>query len=643
MYVADFEEQFDFDCMRKCSFFPRWNSGKMDRRVFDDRRRIGTVKAAVNLYGERILESSSSSLVKPAQMDLPKKSSELRVAERDLVRYKVSRRAAKSAKGKAESKLSEAKRKVKDLALRIEQSNLKVKARMRDVDMLKKLIKHEDKALIVWSAEGHQFAGVIRELEGVKQELRKLKIEMVSVLEEKTRIEKEIASSNSKLSSNMNSVEAIRKKIDKANEEQMQVEFARIEALKEFGEIQAQREKEASEFSSAMVESKKRIKNAKEENNSSKDLESELAVTLYDVNLLQNETKLAKNMDIKGRNDSMKHLGDSFRKGKQLESSPAWKSITEELHTAEKELASIREEGFQFLTSMDIIRNELRHVIEETARLQKAKEKADITAQNLNSKLLRAKSKLETAVAVEEKAKSILSSLSVTLEQLKTETEVARKEKKLISEETANIRSEIHKTESQMDLTDRKLQAAIRELQAVKSSESLALENLRNVIEKTMRSRASACQQSSSITILKFEYEYLTVHSAKAEEIADKKVAAAHAWIEAQKASEKEILIRIELAHRDIKETRLEEEEEEDIYRTESSLTAKRMVEGELRKWRQTSKKNTEAENQKQPLPGKSGKANGKMTPSRRSKHRNSGSPAVRMTPRLTSIISMKK
>ena len=558
-----------------------------------------------------------------------------------MVRYKESRRAAESAKGKAESRLSEAKRKVKDLALQIEQSNLKVKAQMRDMDMLKKLIKHEDKALVVGSAESHQYAEVIRELEGVKQELSKLEIEMVSVLEEKTRIEKEIASSNSKLSSNMNHVEAIRKKIDEANEEQMPVELTRIEALKEFGEIQAQREKEASEFSSAMVESKKKMKNAKEEDSSSKDLESKLAVTLYDANLLQNELKLAKNMDIKGRNDGMKHLGDSFRKGKQLEDSPALKSITEELHAAKKELASIREEGFQFMTSLDIIRNELRHVTEETARLEKGKEKADITAQNLNSKLLRAKSKLETACAVEEKAKSILFSLSVTIEQLKTETELARKEKKLISEETANIKSEIHKTESQMDLTEGKLQAAIRELQAVKTSESLALENLRNGIENTMRSRASASQHSSSITILKFEYEYLTGHTAKAEEIADKKVAAAHAWIEALKASEKEILMKIELAHRDIRETRVEEEQE--IYRTESSLTAKRMVEGELRKWRQTSKKNTEAENQQQPLPRKSMEANGNQTPSRRSKLRNSGSPAVRMTPRSTSITIKKK
>lgn len=611
----------------------------MDRRVFDDRRRIGTVKAAVNMYGERILESSSSSLKTPAQMDLPEKSSsrakELHMAKRDLVRYKENRRAAESAKVKAESELSEAKRTVKELVLQIEKSNLKVKAQVRDMERLNKLSKRQDMALIVGSDESHQYAEVIRELEGVKQELSKLKLEMASVLEAKTRAEKEIATSISKLSSNMSHAEALRKKIDEANEEQVLVELAQIEALKEFGEIQAQREKEAREFSSAMQETKNKRKNVKEEISSSTDLESKLAVTLYDVNLIQHELKLAKDKDAKvQRNDSMKHLGGSFREGKQLEDSSLLKSITEELQAAKKELASTREEGFQFMASMDILRNELKHVTEETVQLKKVKEKADITAQNLNSKLLRAKSKLETATAVEEKARSTLSSLSVTLEQLKTEAEVARKEKKLICEETAKIKAEIRNTDSQIDLTEEKLQYAIQELDAVKKSESSALQNLKNVIENTMRSRASASQHSSSITISKFEYEYLTGHAAMAEEIADKKVAAAQAWIEALKASEKEILMKIELAHGDIRETRVEEEKE--IYRTESSLSAKRMVEGELPKWRQVSKKNTEAENQQQPLPRKSMKANGNLTPSRRSKLRNAGSPSVRMTPRIT-------
>uniref|UniRef100_A0A6N2KMR8 Protein PLASTID MOVEMENT IMPAIRED 2 n=1 Tax=Salix viminalis TaxID=40686 RepID=A0A6N2KMR8_SALVM len=606
----------------------------MDRGVFDDRRRVGTVKEAVNMYGERVLETSSSSLKTPAQMDLPESCSrakDLHMAKRDLVRYKENRSAAESAKVIAESELSKAKRTVKELVLQTEKSNLKVKAQVRDMEKLSKLSKRRDMALIAGNDESHQYAEVIRELEGVKQELSKLKLEMASVLEAKTRAEKEIATSISKLSSNMSHAEGLRKKIDEANEEQVLVELAQIEALKEFGEIRAQREKEAREFSSAMQETKNRKNNVKEEISSSKDLESKLAVTLYDVNLIQNELNLAKDKDAKvQRNYSMKHLGGSFRKNKQLEDSSSLKSMTKELQEAKKELASTR----AVMTSMDIIRNELEHITEETVQLKKAKEKVDVTVQNLNSQLLRAKSKLETATAVEKKARSILSSLSVTLEQLKTESEVARKENKLICEETAKIKEEIRNSDSQIDLTEEKLQYAIQELDAVKKSESSALQNLKNVTENTMRSRSSASQHGSSITISKFEYEYLTGHAAKAEEIAGKKVAAAQSWIEALKTSEKEMLMKIELAHRDIRETRVEEEKE--IYRAESSLSAKRMVEGELRKWRKVNKKNTEAENQQQPLPRRSMKANGSLTPSRRSRLRNSGSPAFQMTPRMT-------
>ncbi|KDP32972.1 hypothetical protein JCGZ_13003 [Jatropha curcas] len=193
----------------------------------------------------------------------------------------------------------------------------------------------------------------------------------------------------------------------------------------------------------------------------------------------------------------------------------------------------------------------------------------------------------------------------------------------------------------------------MQELEAVKASESLALENLQNLIANTMRARASSSQQSSSITISKFEYEYLTGRAVKAEEIADKKVAAAQAWVEALKANEKEILMKIELAHKEIQETRVEEEQQ--VYRTERSLSAKRVVEGEIRNWRQKREKNALADNLEQPLRRKSMKSNGNATrresmkgngnwtPSKRGKVRNSSSPAGRITPGSTAFVIRKK
>jgi len=484
--------------------------------------------------------------------------------------------------------LSNAKKTVKDLSFLVEKSNSKVKPQMRDIEMLKKLRRREERALAVRNIGSYQYADVLRELEFVRQELCKLKLDMAYVLEEKSRTEKEVQDSCSKMFSYLSSAQGLTKDIEKANKEQVLVELARIEALKEFREIEAQRVKEANEFSAAMEKTKQKI----EEIHQSKELETKLAVTLSDVDVLQSELKLLKQMHKKvQRNDNLNR--GSSREGEELMgASPLLQPVIEELEAAKKELALVREEGFQFTASMDIIRNELKHVTEETVRLKKTEVKAGLTAENLSSKLLRSNAKLEAVSAAEEKAKSISSNLSHNLEQPKTEAETAGKEKELITAETATIKAEILKTKSEIDITEERLQVAVEALEVVKSSEALALENLRTLAENTMRARASASQHSSKITISKFEYDYLTGRASGAEEIADKKVAAAHAWIEALKASEKEILIKTELAQRKIREMSLVEET--DAYRTDESLAAKRIGEGGLQNWRQKREKNVE-------------------------------------------------
>ncbi|OMP04701.1 hypothetical protein COLO4_09375 [Corchorus olitorius] len=600
----------------------------MERRRFEDRRKIGTVKAAVNIYGERILDGNNSSLKKP-QEDFPEPSSkarELHLARRDMSRYKESRKAAESAKVKAESELYSARKTVKDLASMIEESNFKAKARMRDIESLRKKGNQEEKALGLETVESYQYGEVMKELESLKQELSKLKLDMASIKEEKARAEKDFEDSSLKLWSNSSTAEELRKQIEAANEEHVLVELARIEALKEAAEIEAQREKESGEFSFSMEETSKKMKDMNEEIDQSKDLEHKLAVTLSDVNLLQNQL-----MQVK----------QGLNQPAEGEGSASLELITEELEAAKKELDLIREESFQYMSSMDIIRNELKHVMEETARLKKIEDKADSKVQSLNSKLLRAKSKLEAVTEAEEKANAIAANLSITLEQLKAEVEVSKKEKALITDDTAAIKAEIKKTESEIDSTEEKLQTAVQELEEVKASEALTLEKLRALIETTMQARASASNQSSSITISKFEYEYLTGRAVGAEEIADKKVAAAQAWIEALKASEREALMKTEMAQRELREMRVEEEHE--VYRTERSLSAKKMIERELRNWRHGQEKNVEAQNRQSPYRKRSMKTSGNLTPLGRAKFRRSASPGIKPSGSTPFIIKKKK
>ncbi|KAK6151255.1 hypothetical protein DH2020_016187 [Rehmannia glutinosa] len=446
----------------------------------------------------------------------------------------------------------------------------------------------------------------MRELETIKRELSKLKLDMASVLEEKKRAEKETGSALLKTESYINSVEALNKEIEEINEEHVLVELARIEAIKEYEEIEAQRREKAEIYSAALEETRKKKQEMIQETEDAKELETKLAITVSDINMLDSELKQVKEMD--------KGLEANEESG----SSSMLDSVMKELEASKKELALVKDESFQFMASMDVVRNELRHVADQTARLKKKEEKTEMNIQNLNSKLLRAKSKLEVTSAAEEKAKSIVSNLT-----LKSENETTAKERSLISEETAVIKAEVQRTETEIDLAEEKLQAALQDLKAVKSSEAVALENLKSLIEKTMRNRASLLGL------------YLTGHAAGAKEIADKKVAAARAWIEALKASEKEIQIKSELLRRESRELRVEEERE--VQQAEGTMYGNKTDDDDFEKWRQS----MEPENLKPGIgfPSKAmNRSVKKMTPTRRGKARRSASPVVHGTPRSKSF-----
>ncbi|KAM1715064.1 hypothetical protein ACFX12_025592 [Malus domestica] len=460
-------------------------------------------------------------------------------------------------------------KRAKDLSSAIEESSSKMKSHTQEVEVLKKSQRHvgrrEDQVLAIGDVDNKKYKEVMRELELVRQELSMLKLDMASILEEKSLAEKQTEASNAKTLFYTSSVEAIRDEIEEATEEQVLAELARIEAAKEFGDIEAEREREANQFSSAVDKTRKKMEDIVKQVDYSKDLEIKLAVTMSDVHVLQNKLKVVKEMDKRiQRIDSLSRLEPSFRKEEDLEGSELLQSVTEELEVAKTELAAVKEEGFQYMASMDVIRNEHKHLTNKTARLRKTEEKSNSRVQNLNSKLLRAKAKLEDVSAYEEKEKSIASNLSVTLDKLRVEAEAAKKEKELVCEETASIKSEILKMEMEIESTEEKLQATMQELETVKSSEAVALENLKTLIENTVRARAFESQSSISITISKFEHKYLTGHAVAAEGNADKKVAAAQAWVEALRASEKEILIRTDLTMRDLNKIRVDEEQGEE-------------------------------------------------------------------------------
>ncbi|ESW22878.1 hypothetical protein PHAVU_004G002200 [Phaseolus vulgaris] len=527
----------------------------------------GLVKAAVNMYGNGIADVNGPLLREEFSTKSSSKAKELHRARRDIAMYKESKQAAESAKDKAETELSNAKRTVKDLFSMIGESSYRAKAQMREMASLKKYRKPSK------NNSDNEHSRVMRELEHAKRELFQLKLEVASVWEEKLRAEKEIEASRSNVVACSRVAEKLMMEIEAANEEQVVVELARMDALKELRDIEA------------LENARNKLKEGIKEIEESKELEKKLATTMSEIDILQNELKLVNKRVERG--ESMEHTKGDIG---------VLETIKKEIEAAKKELALIRDQGFSFMASMDVTRNELKQVNAEAFHSKNRESKMGTKVRNLSYKVLRAKSKLEAVTAAEEKAKSVVNNLSQTLDELRSETEAAKKEKELIKEEVTGTEEEIKRALWEIKESEEKLEGAMQELGRVKSSEVLALEKLKIMSENAMRER-SLTKGRSLIVISKFEYEYLCKHAAEAKEVADKKVEAAKAWVEAAKANEKEMVMKRRIAERKL-----------EVYGKEK-MVPKRVNSEEIENW---SKKR-----EKYPSRKSNNKFEGSTTPSR--------------------------
>ncbi|CAL9779704.1 unnamed protein product [Musa acuminata subsp. burmannicoides] len=521
---------------------------------------IGSGKAAIGLSGERVFGGKPDKIngqIFP-QEDLSGKTRELHQAKADISRRNETKNSAQRERERAESELSQARLMAKELASRIEESNARARAQRSELQPMRKMEK---------SQEDLEYDSVLQELDKAKKELSRLKLNVASAMEAKTKAEKESEACSSKAMAYSRSVAELKKKVDEADEEHVLVELARMEAEREFRDTEARRAAEADQFAKSIEIAKKRIKELQRELNRSKDLEMKLRITNSDVNVLQGEMELVRAMERSYQTD----LASKANKKREEDSDAktALESAEAELKAAKQELATIKEESFQFMISMDHIREELMRTAAETSGLKKLEKRAETNIQHLNSKLLKAKSKLEAATVAEERAKAIVSNLSAALQQMKTEIETTKTEKQLIDEETKSIRDEIDMTDSGIRSAEERLYTSMEELEAAKASEAMALRKLSNVAHRTMRNRALSIPHSSTVTISRSEFEYLGQQAAAAQVVATKKVEAAQAWVEALAAEEKEILMKAEFIEKEIKRSRTGEVME--LHKTQKS------------------------------------------------------------------------
>ncbi|KAL2340124.1 hypothetical protein Fmac_008064 [Flemingia macrophylla] len=134
----------------------------------------------------------------------------------------------------------------------------------------------------------------MREWEYLKIELFKLKLDVASMMKDKSRVEKEIEESNSMMLTCLATAEVLKRRLSKP-----------------------------------MKSNRRKLKDSIEEIDESKELEMKLVVTISYANLLQNELKTVKEMEKRVQGDwSVKQLEGSFSKGEELEDSVMLQTIT---------------------------------------------------------------------------------------------------------------------------------------------------------------------------------------------------------------------------------------------------------------------------------------------------------------------------
>jgi hypothetical protein len=281
----------------------------------------------------------------------------------------------------------------------------------------------------------------------------------------------------------------------------------------------------------------------------------------------------------------------------------SYKSKKEE---AEKKLLSMKEE-----VDLESTRN-LEAMFAETGAeievLQEEMKKAHAygmdTVRVVTSKLAEATKTLQEVAKEESSLRSSVSSLGLELEDVKKEqaecqakAEVEEKELLSKAEEmkrTANeLKQEAEATRIASEEAEKKLELVLKEAEEAKAAEQRALSEMKNFSEKQDGRLSSNSQQGAYIKLTVEEFESLNRKVKEYQILAENKEEAAMAHLEAIDAITSQADRKLEANLKAIEEIKVATEFA--LKKADMADSARTVVEGELRRWRQEQKGGSDA------------------------------------------------
>lgn len=508
------------------------------------------------------------------------KETQLHLAQKELNKLKEQLKNAEDTKAQALIELEKAKGTVEDLSHKLNVINESKESAIKATEAAKNQAKQIEESNCSNPAgsdsgrkqnletEREKYMSVITELDAAKQELRKLRQDCDATLEAKVAAFNLAAEAENSAKANMERVSELSREISAVQESIGQVKLATLQAQQEQAKVFADKDVQRQSYKATLEESAKKLLALKNQFDPelTQNLEMRLTETMNEIAALQEQMENAKASDL-----------DSVR------------IVTLELDDAKGSLQKVVEEESSLRSLVESLKVELENMKKQHSELKEKEAETESVAGNLHVKLRKSKSELEACLAEEAKIRGASEEMISTLHQLSLETENARQEAEEMKNKAMELKKEAEATKIALEEADKKLRVALEEAEEAKGAEVRALDQIKTLSERTNAARASTSESGAKITISREEFESLSRKVEESDTLAEMKVAAAMAQVEAVKASENEAMKKLETTQKEIEDMRAATEEA--LKRAEMAEAAKRAVEGELRRWREREQK----------------------------------------------------
>ncbi|XP_065013795.1 WEB family protein At5g55860-like [Musa acuminata AAA Group] len=559
------------------------NSIDSPKAEIDTRAPFESVKAAVSLFGEVAFASDRSTARKPKppliERALPKET-QLHLAKKELNKYKEQLNNADITRIQALAELERVKRTVEELTYKLstlnESKEQALKATEAADSQTKKLedvssVESTTRKDAGWEQEfdnaREQYAAAITELDAAKQELRRIKKDFETSMEGKLTAIQQEAESKRLFDANTEKVAQLSKEISAAQESLMHVKLAADQARQEESKIHIDKDTDKLSYKQALEETEKKLASLKKEFDPEVHymLEAKLAETTAEIGAVQKEMEDTRTSDLEFVT-----------------------TVTCELDGAKEMLQKLAEEESSLRSLVESLKLELEGLKKEHEELKEKDAETESVVGNLHLKLQKCKAELEAAMVAESKATSASDDLVSTLQQLSSESQNALQEAEETKKSAEELRADSEAAQTTLHEAEKKLQVALKDAEEAKAAEARVLDLIKELSEKANVARASTSESGANI-ISKEEYESLTRKVEESGKLAEMKVAAAIAQVDAVRASENEAVKKLEAARKEMED--IETATEEALKRAEMAEAAKKAVEGELRRWREKEQK----------------------------------------------------